>query len=113
MAKLTMRMVRASLAAVGVTIKHDREWSEYVVRIKGSPAGHGYHTSDLADAYQTGHAMALEDENTRDAAIAFADGHRLRPGLAPGSAAAQRNAMERAKREDEQMLGLPAGSIKA
>jgi hypothetical protein len=94
-------MARTSLRAVGVTIKHDTEWSEYVVRIKGSAAGEGYHTSDLADAYQTGHAMALDDERTRDAAMRHAD---LRPAI---------DANERAKREDEAMLGLPRGSVTA
>lgn len=101
MAKLTMRMVRTSLTAVGVTIKRDTDWGEYVVRIKGSPEGQGYHTSDLADAYQTGHAMALDDPNTRDAAVRYAD---VKPA---------QDALERAKREDEAMLGLPRGSIKA
>lgn len=58
MAKLTMRMVRGSLREVGVTIRHDTEWGEYVVRIAGSPADEGYHTNDLEDAYDTGRAMA-------------------------------------------------------
>lgn len=61
MAKLTMRMVRASLRSVGMTIKHDTEWGEYIVRVKGSAPGEGYHTSDLADAYQTAHAMTQDD----------------------------------------------------
>lgn len=100
MAKLTMRMARASLREVGVTIRRDVEWGEYVVRIKGSAEGEGYHTSDLADAYQTGHAMALNDERTRDAAVHHAD---IQPAL---------DALERAKREDETMLGLPPGSVR-
>lgn len=58
MAKLTMRTVRTALRAVGVTIKHDTEWEEYVVRLAGSPADEGYHTNDLEDAYDTGRAMA-------------------------------------------------------
>jgi type IV secretory pathway TrbL component len=100
MAKLTMRMVRRSLREVGVSIRNDTEWGEYVVRIRGSAPGEGYHTSDLADAYQTGHAMALADERTRDAAIRHAD---IKPAI---------DANERAKREDEAMLGLPRGSMK-
>ena len=99
MAKLTMRMARTSLRAVGVTIKHDTEWSEYVVRIKGSAAGEGYHTSDLADAYQTGHAMALDRRS----------GERARAQMA----AEEGDANERAMREDEAMLGLPRGSVTA
>lgn len=101
MAKLTMRMVRTSLRAVGMTIKHDTEWGEYVVRVKGSAPGEGYHTSDLADAYQTGHAMALHDERTRDAAVRFNHLHGR-----------SLDALERAKREDEAMLGLPRGSVR-
>lgn len=100
MAKLTMRMVRASLRKVGVTIRHDTEWGEYVVRIKGTAPDQGYHTSDLADAYQTGHTMALDDERTRDAAVRYAD---IQPAI---------DALEQAKREDERMLGLPRGSVK-
>lgn len=103
MARLTMRDVRRSLRSVGVRIKHNTEWGEYIVRLDGSPADHGYHTSDLADAYQTGHAMAADAAKDREKAHALRK-HYLNNG---------NPMLERAKREDEAMLGLPKGSIKA
>lgn len=53
---LTIATVRAELAPLGVTLAH-RD-GEYTVRIKGSPAGHGYSTPDLSDALATGREMA-------------------------------------------------------
>lgn len=97
MTKLTMRMARASLREAGVTIKHDAEWGEYVVRLRGSAAGAGYHTSDLADAFQTGHAMARDHrQRVQDVSAMYAT----------------RDALERAKREEEAFLGLPRGTVK-
>lgn len=104
MAKLTMRTVRTSLREVGVTIKHDTAWGEYVVRIKGSPKEEGYHTSDLADAYQTGHAMAQDDPRAKATVAVRTEWRRIRD---------HHSELDRAKREDEAMLGLPAGSVKA
>lgn len=109
MAKLTMRMVRASLREVGITIRRDREWSEYIVRVVGSPEGEGYHTSDLADAYQTGHAMAQDDPRAKKAGETWRYWQRIRAENEDRNA----DAYERAKRDDERMLGLPRRSIKA
>jgi hypothetical protein len=55
--KLTLKSVRDELSALGVTIArgYGNEWK---VRIKGSPNGHGYFTSDLDDALATGKLMA-------------------------------------------------------
>lgn len=55
--KLTLKTVRDELAKLNVTIRKN-EHAEYVVRIKGSPVGHGYFTNDLNDALATGKSMA-------------------------------------------------------
>jgi hypothetical protein len=55
--KLTLSSVRATLAPLGLTIRKTPH-AEFLVRIKGSPAGHGYFTNDLQDALDTGKHMA-------------------------------------------------------
>ncbi len=55
--KLTLKQVRATLAPLGVTIRKTGYGDEILVRIKGSPAGHGYFTTELDDALDTGLAM--------------------------------------------------------
>jgi hypothetical protein len=54
--KLTLAIAKAELAALGCTIT--KRGYDYVVRLKGSPAGSGYHTDGLEDAVQTGADMA-------------------------------------------------------
>lgn len=53
----TFASVRNELAHVGITIRKTECW-EFVVRIKGSPKGHGYFASNLLDARATGFLMA-------------------------------------------------------
>ncbi len=54
---MTLRFdfVKSELASLGMTIT--RKDGEFKVRIKGSPAGNGYFTTDLQDALDTGRAM--------------------------------------------------------
>lgn len=56
--KLTLKTVREELAKVGITIRKTGFGSEMVVRIKGSPSGHGYFTEWLDDALSTGLQMS-------------------------------------------------------
>jgi hypothetical protein len=60
--KLALKSVRAKLAEVDITIRKT-VYGEYLVRIKGSPKGEGYYTTDLEDAYNTGELMALRIAN--------------------------------------------------
>lgn len=57
MKKLTLKDVRARLNKLGVTIVKT-PYGEYKVRLAGSPKGHGYFTTDLDDAENTGKLMA-------------------------------------------------------
>lgn len=58
MINLTIQNVRAQLTPLGITLtKRD---GEYCVRIKGSPAGHGYFTTDLSDALASGIEMSKQ-----------------------------------------------------
>jgi hypothetical protein len=57
--KLTLKTVRAELAQIGVTISRTPH-GEYKVRLKDSPKGHGYFTTDLQDAFETGKFMASD-----------------------------------------------------
>jgi hypothetical protein len=59
MKNLTLKAAKQQLAAVGCTIA--KCGYDYVVRVKGSPAGEGYHTDGLEDAVATGRAMANRD----------------------------------------------------
>ncbi len=60
--KLTLKSVRSELAKVNVTVRKTIPGcSEMVVRLKGSPAGHGYFTNDLSDALATGKEMAKQN----------------------------------------------------
>ena len=52
--------VKRQLAAVGISIKNNEEWEEYIV-------GGSYHTDDLKDALDTGLAMAKKKSGTKDA----------------------------------------------
>lgn len=52
---LTLAAVSAALSPYCITIaKRD---GEYLLRVKGSPAGHGYFTNDLCDALEAGLTM--------------------------------------------------------
>lgn len=57
MEKLTLKRVRAELKPLNVTIRKN-SYGEFVVRIKGSPPGHGYFGTELDDALATGKEMA-------------------------------------------------------
>lgn len=63
---MTLKTAKAELAAVGCTIS--KTDGEYKVRLKGSPVGHGYFTTDLDDAVATGRHMA--NEEVRRASVA-------------------------------------------
>jgi len=53
--RLTIKSVRAALpSGITLTVKD----GEYLVRIKGSPRGHGYYTNDLQDALFTAKFIA-------------------------------------------------------
>jgi hypothetical protein len=52
-ARLTLKQVRQTLSRVNVTIRKTAH-GEYVVRVKGSPVGFGYFTTQLDDALATG-----------------------------------------------------------
>ncbi len=56
--KMTLSLVKNLLAQVNITICRTGYGEELKVRIKGSEAGHGYFTTDLDDALQTGLHMA-------------------------------------------------------
>ncbi len=57
--KLTFKSVKAELKPLGITLARTGQGKELKVRIKGSPNGHGYFTSDLDDALATGKHMSL------------------------------------------------------
>lgn len=59
--KLTQKNVRAVLALASVAFSRI-PGEDYRVRVKGSPEGHGYFTTDLRDALDTGLAMARPGE---------------------------------------------------
>lgn len=71
MSSLTIANVRTALAPYCITLaKRD---GEYLVRVKGSPAGHGYFTTDLRDALDTGLDMAkASDLSTPALRLAYA-----------------------------------------
>lgn len=58
MKSLTLKSVNSVLSLDNITVRKDGS-GDYVVRVKGSPAGEGYFTNDLQDAYDTGRAMAF------------------------------------------------------
>jgi len=74
--RLTLRYVRERLRDIGATINSAE--GEYHVRLKTTPAGEGYFTTDLRDALDTGRAMARE----RDAKTIFTGALRA-PGDTP------------------------------
>lgn len=53
----TLANVRRRFAYLGLTIRKTPA-GEYLVRVKGSPAGEGYFANDLPDAFATGRRMA-------------------------------------------------------
>jgi len=55
--KLTIAQVSATLKPYGMTVT--KKDGEYLVRIKGTPSGAGYFTTDLKDASDTGIDMAI------------------------------------------------------
>jgi hypothetical protein len=62
--KLTLAKVRSELSALGLTVRKTGYGNEILVRIKGSPAGHGCFcdghdmTASLHDALASGKQMA-------------------------------------------------------
>lgn len=56
-AKLTIKHVKAELAAIGIKL-HKTACGEF--RVRHPQGGDGYHTPDLADAFATGKEMARE-----------------------------------------------------
>lgn len=59
MGKLTLSQAQKQASSLGMTIKRDAEWGEYVVYPKGSPGHDGkYHTDDLEDAMLSAKNMA-------------------------------------------------------
>ena len=57
---MTIKQAKAVLAPLNITIRRSYG-EEFCVRIKGSPAGHGYFTTDINDAVQTGKLMAQQE----------------------------------------------------
>jgi hypothetical protein len=56
--KLTFKRVKQELSLFGITICRTGYGKELKVRIKNSPVGHGYFTTELDDALSTGLHMA-------------------------------------------------------
>lgn len=57
--RLSWSAVRSALRPLGVTLRSTVD-GEYVIRVRGSAAGEGYHTTSPADALATGRAMAAQ-----------------------------------------------------
>lgn len=57
--KFIIADVRNEFVPLRLTLRKNM-FDEYVVRIKGSPVGHGYFATDLLDARATGIQMAAE-----------------------------------------------------
>lgn len=56
----TFTNVKQGLAALGVSIKFDRDYREYRVNYHGGREETAYYTDDLEDAYLTGVRMSQE-----------------------------------------------------
>jgi hypothetical protein len=66
--RLTLAAVRDELGPVGVTLRRTGCGDEVCVRLKGSAPGEGYFAADLADALDTGLAMARQRDASRERA---------------------------------------------
>lgn len=58
MSGLNFGAVKSELSGLGIEIKKNDEWEEFVVNFKGGREATSYHTDDLRDALNTGKAMA-------------------------------------------------------
>lgn len=56
--RMRLSDAKHELRALGLTLKHDTGYGEYVVRKKTSRGYEDYFTTDLADAVATGRRMA-------------------------------------------------------
>lgn len=58
----SLKAANAALAPHGISIRFNREYGEYSVRIRSKGEGATYYTDDLADAVETAYAMAGHGE---------------------------------------------------
>lgn len=57
---MTIKEAESILTPLGITLHSTPHLPEYRVRVKGSPADHGYYTTELQDAVRTGKLMAAQ-----------------------------------------------------